>query len=126
MVYYNLKLAFRSLYRNKTFSLINMLGLTIGLASCVIIGLYVYAEISFDHFNSRHQQIFRVNKVINEKGKKGNIDAVTPGLLASGVPAEIPEVEAATRFRPWFTEMLVSYDTIHIKLDDVAYTDNSF
>ena len=33
---------------------------------------------------------------------------------------------SATRFRPWFTEMLVSYDTIHIKLDDVVYTDASF
>ena len=49
-----------------------------------------------------------------------------PGLLAEDLPKEIPEVEAATRFRPWFTEMLVSYDSIHIKLDDVVYTDASF
>jgi putative ABC transport system permease protein len=126
MWYYNLKLAIRNLYQNKTFSIINLLGLAIGLASCIIIGLYVYTELSFDNFNSEHAQIYRVNKITNEKGKEGYKDAITPGLLAADLPKEIPEIAAATRFRPWFTEMLVSYDTVHIKLGDVAYTDASF
>ena len=126
MLYYNLKIAFRNLNRHRTFSLINIIGLSIGLASCIIIGLYTFTELSFDKFNTQHGQIFRINKITNEKGKEGNKDALTPGLLAEDLPKEIPEVAAATRFRPWFTEMLVSYDTIHIKLDDVAYTDASF
>jgi len=125
MLYHYLKIAFRNLYRNRTFALINILGLAIGLGCCIIIGLYVYSEISFDKFHSKHAQIFRVDKVTNEKGKATN-DAITPGLLAENLPKEIPEVSAATRFRPWFTDMLVSYDTLHLKLDDVAYTDNSF
>jgi putative ABC transport system permease protein len=125
MLYYNLKLAFRNLLRHKTFSLINILGLSIGLASCVIIGLYALNELSFDKFNG-HSQIYRVDQVTNEKGKEGYKNAITPGLLAEELPKKIPEVAAATRFRPWFTEMLVSYDTVHIKLDDVAYTDAMF
>jgi putative ABC transport system permease protein len=125
MLYHHLKIALRNLYKNRTFALINILGLAIGLGCCIIIGLYVYSEISFDKFHSKHSQIFRVDKVTNEKGKATN-DAITPGLLAENLPKEIPEVSAATRFRPWFTDMLVSYDTIHLKLDDVAYTDNSF
>jgi putative ABC transport system permease protein len=126
MLYYNLKLALRSLFRHKTFSIINIVGLSIGLASCIIIGLYAFTELSFDKFNTKHGQIYRINKTTNEKGKEGYKDAITPGLLAENLPKQIPEVEAATRFRPWFTEMLVSYDSIHIKLDDVAYTDASF
>lgn len=126
MLYHNLKLGLRSLYRNKTFSLINLLGLAIGLASCIIIGLYVYSEMSFDRFNTNHAQLYRVNNIVNEKGKEGYKMGITPGLLAEELPKVLPEVKMATRFRPWFTEMLVSYDTVHIKLDDVAYADASF
>jgi putative ABC transport system permease protein len=126
MLYYNLKLAFRNLFRHKTFSFINIIGLSVGLASCIIIGLYAFNELSFDKFHTRHSQIYRINKVTNEKGKEGYRDAITPGALADELPKQIPEVAAATRFRPWFTEMLVSYDSIHIKLDDVVYTDASF
>src|SRR4051812_8747789 len=126
MLYYNLKLAFRNLFRHKTFSAINILGLSIGLASCIIIGLYVFGELSFDKFNTNHSQIFRIDQITNEKGQEGFKDAITPGQLAEELPKKVPEVAAATRFRPWFTEMLVSYDTLHLKLDDVVYTDNSF
>jgi putative ABC transport system permease protein len=126
MFYYNLKLAFRNLLRYKTFSVINMLGLSIGLASCIIIGLYAFTELSFDKFNTNHNQIYRVDKTTNEKGKQAYKDGITPGLLAEEVPKKIPEIATATRFRPWFTEMLVSHDTVHIMLDDVAYTDASF
>jgi putative ABC transport system permease protein len=126
MLYYNLKLAFRNLFRHKTFSFINIIGLSIGLASCIMIGFYAFNELSFDKFNTHHSQIYRINKVTNEKGKEGYKDAITPGALADELPKQIPEVTAATRFRPWFTEMLVSYDSIHIKLDDVVYTDAAF
>src|SRR5678816_226662 len=126
MLYYNLKLAFRNLTRHKTFSFINILGLSIGLASCIIIGLYAFNELSFDKFNTHHSEIYRMNKITNEKGREGYKDAITPGALADELPKQIPEVVAATRFRPWFTEMLVSYDSIHLKLDDVAYADPSF
>src|SRR5438552_3347778 len=126
MLYYNLKLALRNLFRHKTFSIINIIGLSIGLASCIIIGLYAFTELSFDKFNKNHSRIYRIDKTTNEKGKEGYKDALTPGLLAEDLPKEIPEVAAATRLRPWFTEMLVSHDTIHIKLYDVVYTDASF
>ncbi len=126
MLYYNLKIAIRNLFRQRVFSFINILGLSIGLACCIIIGLYVFNELSFDKFNIQHSNIYRINKITNEKGKESYHDALTPGTLADELPRQIPEVVAATRFRPWFTEMLVSYDTIHIKLDEVAYTDASF
>ncbi len=125
MWYYNLKLAFRNLVRHKSFSIINILGLTVGTASCIMIGLYIFNEFSFDKFHKEHSNIYRVNKVTNEKSKPQH-DGITPGLLAPGVMNDIPEVVSATRFRPWFNEMLVSYDTTRLKLDDAGYADNAF
>src|SRR5450432_4226165 len=101
---HNLKLAFRNLLRHKTFSLINIFGLTIGLASCIIIGLYAFSELSFDHFNKNHNQVYRVNKITNEKNKLAQEDGISPGQLAPALEKEIPGVVATTRFRPWFSE----------------------
>jgi putative ABC transport system permease protein len=126
MLNHNLRLAFRNLARHKTFSGINILGLSIGLASCIIIGLYAFTEWSFDKFNVNHSAIYRINKITNEKGKQAQQDGITPGQLAPAAAREIPEVVAAARFRPWFNDMLVSYDTVRIKLNDVAYADPSF
>ena len=126
MLYHNIKLAFRNLVRHKSFSFINILGLTIGIASCIIIGLYIFNELSFDKFHRQHADLFRINQATNEKGGKAQNMAITPGMLAPAVLKDIPEVAAATRFRPWFNEMLVSYDTIRLKLNDVVYADNSF
>ncbi len=126
MLYHDLKFGLRNLKRNTTFSLINILGLSIGLACCIIIGLYAYTEFSFDKFHVKRNAIYRINKITNEKGQQPQHDALTPGKLAPALVQEIPEVANATRFRPWFNEMLVSYDTVHIKLDDVIYADASF
>jgi putative ABC transport system permease protein len=123
---HNIKLAFRNLLRHKTFSLINIMGLTIGLASCIIIGLYAFNELSFDHFNKNHNRVYRVNKITNEKNKQAQQDGITPGQLAPALETDIPGVVAATRFRPWFSEMLVSYDSVKLKLKDVSYADASF
>ncbi len=123
---HNLKLAFRNLLRHKTFALINILGLTIGLASCIIIGSYVFSELSFDHFNENHSNIYRVNKITNAKNKQAQYDGLTPGQLGPVLEKEIPEILAATRFRPWFSDMLVGYDSIKLKLKDVSYADASF
>jgi putative ABC transport system permease protein len=126
MLYYNLKLAFRNWWRNITFSIINTLGLTIGLASCIIIGLYAYSELSFDRFHSGIDHIYRINKITNEKGKQAQKDALTPGQLAPALEKTLPGVIAASRFRPWFSDMLVSYDSVRLQLKNVSYADASF
>ena len=79
-----------------------------------------------NQFNNNHNHIYRINKNTNEQGKQAQQDGITPGKLAPAAASEIPEVAAAARFRPWFTEMLVSYDTVHLKTDNVAYADQYF
>src|SRR5882672_6807707 len=116
MHYHNLKLAFRNLLKHKIFSFINIAGLSIGLASCIIIGLYAYTELSFDSFHSNHKKIYRVNKATNEKEKQAQRDGITPGQLGPALEKQIPEVLLAARFRPWFSDILVSRDTVRLKL----------
>ena len=55
-----LKLTYRQLLRHKGFSLINIIGLTIGLASCILIGLYISDELSYDTFHANADRIVRV------------------------------------------------------------------
>jgi putative ABC transport system permease protein len=126
MLYYNFKLAIRNLWRHKTFSVINILGFTIGLASCIIIGLYVLNELSFDKFNTNHALIYRVNTINREKGKDVQYDCITPGQMAPALEKDLPQITLAGRLRPWFNDMLVTYDTISLKLPDVCYADQSF
>ncbi len=126
MVYYNLKLIVRNIWRHKTFSFINIVGLTVGVTSCILIGLYTYIELSYDKFHSGHNNIYRINKVISEKNKQSQLHSITPGKLVPSIRAGIPEVEHATVFRTWFSEMLVSYDTVRFKLADVTYADEGF
>ena len=54
------KIAFRNLWRHKIFSLINILGLTVGMTACFLIFLYVRFELSYDSFNTKADRIYRV------------------------------------------------------------------
>ena len=126
MFYHTLKLTLRNIWRHKAFSFINIVGLTVGVTSTILIGLYAYSELSYDKFHADYKDIYRINKVITEKNKQAQLHSITPGKLVPSIRTSIPEVEHAALFRPWFDEMLVSYDTVRFKLGDVAYADEGF
>jgi putative ABC transport system permease protein len=92
----NFIIIIRSLIRNKTFSLINILGLTIGLITFLAISLYVVDEFSYDRFHEKKDRIFR--SIINAEwdGQTMKWGAV-PNKLGPTVAREIPEIEKATR-----------------------------
>ena len=80
--------AFRNFWRNKTFSFINVLGLSIGISAALVIFLIVYYEKSYDRFEKDGDRIFRV--VMNTKfnGFDGNSAAV-PAPLSSAIQSEL-------------------------------------
>ena len=95
-----LKVAIRNIVRNKTYSIINILGLSIGLASCIVISLYVYNESIYDQFWTDSNQIYRVNTTWGSEG--GEIKyATSPPTLANVMLNEVPEVEAVARLFKW-------------------------
>jgi len=55
-----LKIALRNLKKHKAYSLVNLLGLTIGIACCILILLYIVDELSFDRFHTKSDRIYRI------------------------------------------------------------------
>lgn len=60
--------AFRNLWKYKFYSLINIVGLTLGVVSCIFIALYVYDELSYDRFHEKAERIYRVTEFIDTEG----------------------------------------------------------
>jgi len=92
-----LKIAWRNLLKHKSFSLINILGLAIGIAACMIIFLYVQHELNFDQYNSKADRIARVTSTIVAP-ESDVVLAISPIPLADAITREYPEVESTVRF----------------------------
>ena len=90
-----LKIAFRNILRNKTFSLINISGLTFGLVSFLGISLYVIDEFSYDRFHENSDRIYRAVITAEFDGQVNKWGAVPNKLAPSS--KESPEIEKATR-----------------------------
>ncbi|HJP63851.1 MAG TPA: ABC transporter permease, partial [Mucilaginibacter sp.] len=83
---------------NKGFTAINVLGLALGLATCLLIVFYVYDELSYDRYNVKGDRIYRVNNDIKFGGNE-NSYAVSPAPMAAEMKNDFPEIEYVTRFR---------------------------
>ncbi|ASU36766.1 ABC transporter permease [Mucilaginibacter xinganensis] len=91
-----IKTAFRSLLKNKGFTFINVLGLALGLATCLLIVFYVFDELSYDRFNIKHDRIYRVNTDL-KAGTNETSFAITAPPVGDALVKEYPEVESAMR-----------------------------
>ena len=90
------KIAFRNLWRNKGFSAINIFGLAIGLAVCLLITLFVADELSYDKYNVNADRIYRAFSDFKVNGSVFN-DIESPAPMATTLMKEYPQVEEATR-----------------------------
>ncbi len=91
-----LVVALRNLKKQKFYSAINTIGLAVGIASCLIIVLYVTNELSYDRHFSNSDRIYRVESEI-KFGDNHLVLSVTPGPMAETLRKDYPEVEASTR-----------------------------
>lgn len=91
-----IKTAIRSLTKNKGFTAINVLGLALGLAACLLIVFYVLDELSYDRFNEKADRIYRVNNDIKFAGN-ANSYAVVPAPAAADLKSNFPEIEQVAR-----------------------------
>src|SRR4051794_22487546 len=97
-----LKTGWRNLLKNKVFSVINVLGLAIGIAAFLLIINYLRFEYSFDDFNVNKDRIYRVPMIVTETGGKPQTFAFTYPALAPAMKKDFPEVKEAVRFRRRF------------------------
>ena len=116
-----IKIAFRNLVRHKSFSIINILGLSIGMVCFILIGLWIMDELSVDRHNEYFEQIYRIgtDSKIGEQEETGSSTAVP---LGPALMEEIPEIESAVRLKGDY-EYLVSYEETSFLLDKIYYTD---
>jgi putative ABC transport system permease protein len=107
------KVAFRHIRRRKVYSFINVLGLTIGMACFILIGLWVKDELSFDRFHQKKDRIFRVLNRMQD----GNVNFNITYALGPALKTEYPEVEEAARVCTWYGS--------HVKYQDKIYAEQN-
>jgi putative ABC transport system permease protein len=123
-------IALRNITKHKLYSFINAFGLSIAIAFCLLIYLYIQDERSFDQFNERKAQLFMItersfNKDLFEKGNANPYaqSAYLPAKLAEVIQEEMPEVEHVTRFNNGKGIMRVGTTVFK---QNVTYIDSGF
>ena len=95
MLKHYLFVALRSLRRQKAYAAINVLGLAVGIACCLLLLLFVQDERSYDRFHDHPEQIFRISALFD-----GREIALTPPMVAELLATELPAIRSATRILP--------------------------
>ncbi|MBN1210999.1 MAG: ABC transporter permease [candidate division Zixibacteria bacterium] len=93
-----IKVAFRHIIRHKAYSFINITGLSVGMACCLLIFFWVYNEISFDRFHQKVDRIYRLTEFTRSADGFVRNRVSTPPPLSEALVREFPDVEEATRF----------------------------
>lgn len=118
-----LKIALRSLFKNRTYTLINIFGLVIGIACTLMIFLYIEHQLSYDNYHAKKEQIYRC--YTNLERPSGDIDAYAtcPPAVGATIKKDYPEVELAVR--------LLNMKDMYVSLGDeqhyetIAHADSS-
>jgi len=86
------KIAWRNIWRNKAFSAINILGLSIGLACCILMFLFIQYELSYDKYNTNANNIYRLTSEVEGPNGKTNL-AVTPAPWSPLMKKDYAEIK---------------------------------
>ena len=119
------KLAVRNILKHKFFSAINILGMSIGIAACLLILLYVVDELSFDRFHANADRIYQVGL----QAKIGDQDVTTANTcppMAETLVEEVPGVEAATRISNFWGTPSLKYGDKAFTEEKVFHADSNF
>ena len=126
------KVSVRNILRNKTFSLLNVAGLSIGIASCLLILLYVHHEMSYDTYNEHYSRTYRVLQNFGERPETAEEGALPISAyqvwgnapVADALDAYYPQIEKICRFTSP-TNWLVEYRDSKFMEKDIAFADAS-
>jgi putative ABC transport system permease protein len=117
------KVAFRSIRKNKLYSFVNIIGLTAGITGCILIGLYVWNELSYDKFHKNGDRIARVTMEYSASGTVNKV-AVTGTKIGPQMKRTFPQVEAFTRIIKYARS--VANGTKVFEEKNVLYADADF
>ena len=114
--------AYRNLKRNRIFSVINILGLATGMASAVLILLWIHDEMWFDRFHAKENRLFQAYRLENSNGHS-EVRENSPKILAHTLKTEFPDIEDVVRWQN--TNFLLSVGDRHFNVPG-NFTDSGF
>lgn len=121
-----LKIAWRNLRKHKFYTFLNIFGLSLGLASCLLITLYVVDELSYDRSFANADRIFRINADIRFGGADMAL-AVAPDPLAFTLKKDYPQIEQVVRLRENGSQLVRRADAVeNLKEEHVFFVDSTF
>jgi putative ABC transport system permease protein len=115
----------RNLLKQKGYSVINIAGLSLGLAASLIIYMYVQEDLSYDKFNTKYDRIARLLTIDNAEGVSSKLVGVTAPALGPAVETELPEVLKSARITGG-GQLDLSYEDKPLKCDAGFRTESSF
>jgi len=117
--------AWRNMRKNKVFSFINIIGLSIGMAACLLILQYVNFELSYDQFNKNVGDLYRVYNDRYQNGKLIQHGTITYSAISKAMQNDYPEVINHSRVEP-FGSTIITYNNKRFGDQQVTAVDNSF
>jgi len=115
-----LKVALRNIMRLKEYSLINILGLSIGMATFILIFLFVRYEMSYDRYHDKAERIYRIAR---EDALTGKRSAITPNPMGPELAREIPDISHAVRINDFHGKLLVNHQNRSFKEEHFILAD---
>jgi putative ABC transport system permease protein len=121
-----LLVTYRNLVKNKTYTLINVIGLALGIAAFVLIRAYVHFEQSYDHMNADAGNIYRVESQFYKGDVLNESWATSTNGYAPAMKASFPEIASFTRINWSNSERVVRYQNIKFREEHVCFADSNF
>ncbi|MGB2905746.1 MAG: ABC transporter permease, partial [Candidatus Aminicenantaceae bacterium] len=118
-------IALRNMVRNRLYTFLNITGLAVGAAACLLILLYVQDELSYDRFHDRAKDIYRMNMQIDVPDRSMDF-ATVAHVQGPQILSEFPEVENCVRLTHYRTGRIIDFDERSFEEDGFLYADPSF
>ena len=120
-----MKSAYRNLVRNRLYTLINVLGLALGVSCCLVIFLLVRFELSYDSFHTKTDRIYRVTSQFT-RGDEIRYFGYTPFPMAEGLRNDFPELPLVTQVYFNFNGFMMDEDNEKFIVNNVVFADHDF
>lgn len=104
-----IKIGIRSLLKNRIYGIINIVGLAVGMAGCILIALFVQDEFSYDRFHNNHQNIYRL-ALERIYPSHTTYYAITPHSFSTVIQEDFPEVESVVRLFSFGNPVVIRYE----------------
>lgn len=115
MLHNHLKITFRTIKRQKSFSFINIFGLALGMACCILILFYLLSELSYDRFHTQAGRIYRIRTVLKIGDRPLDIAKSSP-VIVQALEREFPEIQK--------TVMLHEWDNTLVRFEEKSFMEN--